>query len=303
MLFNIETNKVLSEIKKTSFNLEEDIQELTELNLELIFGLQFVKHEYSFDNFRIDTLAYNKETNSFVIIEYKNTRSSSVIDQGYSYLSKMLNNKADFILEYNELMDVNLKKNEVDWSQSKVMFISPEFTKYQKNAINFAGLPFELWEVKKFGNDIIMYSQIESSSTENIKAISTNNNAIKTVSKEIKSYTENDHLDGKPSKVKELYETLKNEILNIGDITLKPTKKYIAYTAGKRNIVDLIIQSNKIKVYINLKFNEIDDPKKIVRDMTNVGSWGNGDCETMLQDIEEIDYLLILIKQSYKKNG
>ena len=35
----------------------------------------------------------------------KNSKSSSVIDQGYSYLSTMLNNKSDFILEYIENAD------------------------------------------------------------------------------------------------------------------------------------------------------------------------------------------------------
>ena len=42
------------------------------------------------------------KTNSFVIIEYKKGSSYSVVDQGYTYLSTMLNNKSDFVLEYNE---------------------------------------------------------------------------------------------------------------------------------------------------------------------------------------------------------
>ena len=61
-------------------------------------------------------LCWDEENNSFVIIEYKNSKSSSVIDQGYSYLSTMLNNKSDFILEYIESMDKSLKKENVDWS-------------------------------------------------------------------------------------------------------------------------------------------------------------------------------------------
>ena len=67
-------------------------------------------------NFRIDTLAFDTETKSFVRIEYKRDRSFSVVDQGFAYLSLMLNNKADFILEYNERMKDNLKREDVDWS-------------------------------------------------------------------------------------------------------------------------------------------------------------------------------------------
>jgi hypothetical protein len=73
----------------------------------------------------------------------------SVIDQGYAYLSLMLNNKADFILEYNENCKDTLKRDDLDWSQSRVIFISPVFNNYQKESINFKDLPFELWEVKR----------------------------------------------------------------------------------------------------------------------------------------------------------
>jgi hypothetical protein len=75
--------------------------------------------------FRIDTLAFDPEAKSFVIIEYKRDKTFSVIDQGYAYLLLMLNNKADFILECNESQHQSLKRTDVDWSQSKVIFVSP----------------------------------------------------------------------------------------------------------------------------------------------------------------------------------
>jgi hypothetical protein len=48
-----------------------------------------------------------------------------------------------------------LKKDNVDWSQSRVIFISPQFTTYQRKAIEFKDLPIELWEVKKYSNYFI----------------------------------------------------------------------------------------------------------------------------------------------------
>lgn len=69
-------------------------------------------------DFRIDTLAFDESSNSFVIIEYKKGNSYSVVDQGYSYLSTMVNNKAEFILEYNEKTNDVLKRNDVDWTSS-----------------------------------------------------------------------------------------------------------------------------------------------------------------------------------------
>ncbi len=294
----------LTQINEKLFNLEKDIQLITESNMGAIFGLEFVKSECSLNNFRIDSLCFDTKAKSFVIIEYKNSKNFSVIDQGYSYLSLMLNNKAEFVLLYNEIMDKNLRKDMVDWSQSKVIFVSPTYTVYQKESINFKDLPIELWEIKQFENNTVMYLPIKATQqTESINTISSVDSTISTVSKEVKTYTEEEHLNGKPNNIIELYERVKSEVLNLGDVTLKPTKQYIAFIGNKKNIVDLVILKSKITVYINMKYSEIDDYKNMVRDVTNIGSWGNGDCQFALESMDDIDYLMFLIKQSYKKNG
>lgn len=148
-LYSITNNKLKS-ISTSEFKLEKDIQNLVENNIGELFNLQFVKSELSIKNFRIDTLGFDKENKSFVIIEYKKDRNFSVIDQGYTYMSLMLNNKSDFILEYNEKYGGTMKRDDIDWSQSKVIFISPQFTEYQKQSINFRDVPFELWEIKRY---------------------------------------------------------------------------------------------------------------------------------------------------------
>src|SRR3990167_1065718 len=148
-IFRID-KQVLVPISEVSFKVEKDIQELTEINLRTIFGLKLIASEIQLHGLRIDTLAFNPETQSFVVIEYKRDRSFSIIDQGYAYLSLVLNNKADFTLEYNESQKDNLKRDDIDWSQTRVIFLANSFTVHQRNAINFKDLPIELWEVKKF---------------------------------------------------------------------------------------------------------------------------------------------------------
>jgi predicted transport protein len=294
----------LNHINEVPFGLEKDIQSITEANMEKVFGLEFVKSEHTLNNFRIDSLCFDPKTKSFVIVEYKNTKNFSVIDQGYSYLSLMLNNKAEFVLLYNELMDKTLRKDDVDWSQSKVIFVSPTYTVYQKESINFKDLPIELWEIKQFENKTVIYLPIKATKqTESINTISSSDSTISKVSKEVKTYTEEEHLSGKPNKIVELYESIKNEVLNTSDVTVKPNKQYIAFVGSKRNVADFVIKKSKITVYINLKYSEIEDYKNKVRDVTNIGSWGNGDCEFAYDSIDDVDYLLSLIKQSFKKNG
>ena len=101
----------LEPIDRESFKLEKDIQSIVEKNIETLFNLEFISTEFSIGDFRLDSLCYDNETDSFVIVEYKKGSSYSVIDQGYSYLSVMLNNKSDFILEYIEKTGKTLKKD------------------------------------------------------------------------------------------------------------------------------------------------------------------------------------------------
>src|SRR5690606_7465288 len=134
-LFSHKGNE-LSSLKEKPFKLEKEMQKLFEANLEILTGLRLVKSEFAINGQRFDTLAYDVDSKSFVIIEFKRERNFSVVDQGVSYLNLMLENKAEFIVEYNESQQQNLKRSDVDWSQSKVIFVSPSFTDFQKQASN-----------------------------------------------------------------------------------------------------------------------------------------------------------------------
>lgn len=214
----------------------------------------------------------------------------------------MLNNKADFILEYNENCKDSLKRNDVDWSQSRVIFISPSFTTYQKEAINFKDLPIELWEIKRYDNKTVNYNQVKTSGgQESVKTISRQDDAIEKVTKEIKVYTEYEHLEKASEEIKELYEKVKNAILNLDSLEVKPKKFYVAFVAGS-NVTDIHVQKSALKIWINMQKGELEDPKKIARDVSSVGHLGNGDYEIHIKTDEDLEYILSLIKQSLKKN-
>ena len=295
-------NHQLNLIKEIPFKLEKDLQTLTENNLEKIFELQLVKSEFALQKFRIDTLTYDKEANAFVIIEYKRSKNFSVIDQGYAYLSLMLNNKSDFILEFNENLNNTLKRNDVDWSQSRVIFVSPTFTPYQREAINFKDLPIELWQVKRYENQTVSFEQIiKSNSEESINTISKSNQTIRSVTREIKVYSEQEHLQNISDEVRELYAKVKMAILDLDTIEIKPKKKYIAFICGK-NVIDIHPQRKALKMWINMRIGELEDPKQLARDVSNTGHWGNGDYEIRITSDNDLPYILSLIRQSINKN-
>jgi RecB family endonuclease NucS len=73
-LFRLKDNQFL-EIKQQDIQLEREIQRTIEDNLQNILSLEFVSSELMLQVFRIDTLAFDKETNAFVIIEYKKEKN------------------------------------------------------------------------------------------------------------------------------------------------------------------------------------------------------------------------------------
>ncbi|MEY8303917.1 GmrSD restriction endonuclease domain-containing protein [Anaerosalibacter bizertensis] len=100
---------------------------------------------------------------------------------------------------------------------------------------------------------------------------------------------------------KELYEKLNQNILNsFPDTRVEYTKNYIAYKY-ETNYCDIIPQQKGIKIYINMNFDEIDDPHKIGRDVTNIGTWGNGNMEILMDSVNQIPSILYIIGQSYDK--
>jgi predicted transport protein len=298
-LFSLQTTQ-LAEIKEKPFKLERDIQRIFEANLNAIMGLQLVKSEFTIKNKRIDTLAFDTQSRGFIIIEYKRDRSISVVDQGFSYLSLMLENKADFIIEYNESLKQNLKRDEVDWSQTRVVFVSTSFTDNQVQATNFKDLAIELWEVKQFENDTILIKPIKkSTSAESIKPVVQNKENLKKVAEEIKVYSEEDHLAGASDLVLETYEKFRSAILNLGEgVEIVPVKFWINFAKGGKTIASIEIRKSLLNLTINRKFGTIKDSENLARDVSKIGHFGNGEYQVKVEDDSKLEYLMSLVKQA-----
>ncbi|GAA9175750.1 DUF262 and DUF1524 domain-containing protein [Helicobacter pylori] len=103
------------------------------------------------------------------------------------------------------------------------------------------------------------------------------------------------------SHSKELFDILSKEIKALDEkIAEKFNQDYISYIFDK-NFVDIVVQTKDLKLYLNMKFNELQDEKNLARDMTNKRHLGNGDIEVKLETKENIPYCLGLIKQALEK--
>ncbi len=288
------------ELKQKDFQNEKELQTFFEKNINSILGYVFIDTEFTVGNFRIDTLAFDEESKSFRIIEYKNVKNHSLVDQGYTYLKLMLERKADFVLQYNIKTKSSLTVQDIDWSQSRIVFVSPIFTSYQLNATDFKTMPVDLVKVTRYENDITEIDFIKKTSNVKIEDIKTEE-LQNTVNKEVVVYTEEDHLKKASEETKSLYEDLKRRILELDDIDIDVKKYYIAFK-GRTNIVDVEIYKNKLRICINLKKGELDDPLNLTDDISSIGHWGNGDYKIDVYLNTDIDNVLFLVKQSVKVN-
>ena len=300
----IRNNKLL---KQDKFKIEKDLQKFVEEHIKEILGeeYEFVCTECAVGDFRIDSLVFNKETKSFIIIEDKNVENKSLVDQGLTYLKLLKERKADFILKYNEIKNTNYNINDIDISQSKVLFFSPHYNKYQIYSADYQNVPFELYKITKYEDDIVDIEKLEKKSKEKL-----DNVLFKELSsdqkEEIKVYTEEDHLGKCTEEVKNMYYTLRDKILELGDIDLDVKKIYIAFK-GISNIVDLEIYKKFIQITINIKKGKLEDPLNIMNcyvgeDGKSMGHHGNGDYYLSIYHEDEIDKVIPFIKQSLEIN-
>jgi predicted transport protein len=315
-VFNIKNNKV-EVVELNPFKLEKDIQDVIEKNTESFFGLEFVRSEFPIGEFRIDTLCFDNETNSFVLIEYKKGSSYSVIDQGYSYLSLMLNNKSEFIIEYNERLNKTLKRDDVDWTQSRILFISQSFSSYQRNSVNFKNLPFELWEIKRFDNETIVLNKHNSTSKESIDTISNveSSTLIESVSKEIQVVDEEFHTNKLDSETLEKWNDFKERILKLDSVSIRVIKPYISFLGETKMICYVKFRKSHVTIGMgrgnvnpdgtkSKNYFDLDDPKGISEEGS--WEWKSGVKGTVYRvrfdKNTDLDYLMFLINQKVKSN-
>jgi predicted transport protein len=75
------------------------------------------------------------------------------------------------------------------------------------------------------------------------------------------------------------------------------TKLYIAYKA-ETNFVDVVPQAKRLRLSLNMRFADVNDPKGLCKDVTGIGRWGNGDVEVGLSTLHELPYIIGLVRQS-----
>lgn len=121
-------------------------------------------------------------------------------------------------------------------------------------------------------------------------------------SKDVKSgYTIEDHPYIYTGAMHDLFEAFRKEVLALDPcVTEEFLKLYVAYKA-ETNFVDVVPQAKRLRLSLNISFSDINDPKGLCKDVSNIGRWGNGDVEIGLASLDELPYVMGLVRQSFER--
>lgn len=115
------------------------------------------------------------------------------------------------------------------------------------------------------------------------------------------TYSLSDHPFLAAGPVRELFEAFRKAVLALDPcVTEDFLKLYVAYKA-ETNFVDVVPQARRLRLSLNMAFSDINDPKGQCRDVTGLGRWGNGDVEVGLESLEELPYVMGLVRQSFEQ--
>jgi uncharacterized protein with ParB-like and HNH nuclease domain/predicted transport protein len=116
------------------------------------------------------------------------------------------------------------------------------------------------------------------------------------------AYTLADHVNlGDSAPMRPLFEALRSELLALDPcVSEEFLKLYVAYKA-ETNFVDIVPQAARLRLTLNMPFHELHDPRGLAKDVTDKGRWGNGDVQVGLASVDDLPYVLGLVRQSFEK--
>lgn len=295
-----------TELQGNASDLEKPLQRLIENNLEPLLGIRFLATEYSTGKThagRIDSLGLD-ENNCPVILEYKRSAGENVINQGLFYLDWLMDHRGDFERLVTKQLGHTMADH-IDWTAPRLVCIAADFTKYDAHAVQQINRNIELIRYRLFGEELLLLELVNA-----ISANSSGNSEAKNgkPSKSIKnrerittgdkSYAE--WLESISEPLREVLTSMEDYIISLGDdVQKKELKLYVAFKR-LRNFATVVIQKNRLLLYLHLNPARHESLPAIARDVSQSGHWGTGDLELSITNTSDFDLAKPFIRMAYE---
>jgi len=245
---------------------------------------------------RIDTLGID-ENGCPVIIEYKRSTNSNVINQGLYYLDWLMDHRAEFKLLIMEKLGAKAADS-IEWSAPRLVCIAGDFTKYDEHAVQQINRNIELYRYRRYDGLLLLELANAVVATgknggEKTKPRATSKGQAKSIE---------DFIKRADAETQDRYESVKEYLLNMGDdVQMKTLKWYIAFKRIKNfACVEVHPKQRRIVVYVKLDPNTILLEDKFTRDVSEVGHYGTGDLEITIGSEQDFAKAKPLLEQGYE---
>ena len=120
----------------------------------------------------------------------------------------------------------------------------------------------------------------------------------------IKEHSKNHHTQGKPQEVEELFHIVDKFCIGLdpSNVQRKYRAKTVNYYCGNNIFCCIHLRKSGLRIWLKLKYTDLENPPEYVRDVSGVGHWGAGDVELVIDSINKLEGAKILIKKSFDKN-
>ncbi|MEI8372326.1 MAG: DUF262 domain-containing protein [Planctomycetota bacterium] len=147
-------------------------------------------------------------------------------------------------------------------------------------AAKLSGMALDVWVAPKLSSDVLaVYKPVAPSS----------------------GYTIADHPNLLTGTLKEVFEAFRKEVLALDPcVTEEFLRRWVAFKAEK-SFVDVVPQVRRLQLWLNMAFADINDPRGLAKDISGLGHWGNGDVEVGLASLDDLPYVMGLVRQSLEE--
>ena len=113
-------------------------------------------------------------------------------------------------------------------------------------------------------------------------------------------YTIADHAPLVAGPMKTVFVAFREQVMALNPaITEEFCKLYVTY-AAEGTFVSVIPLVGKLRLVLNMPFQELQDARGIARDITNIGHWASGNADLALDKVCDIPYVLGLVRQAFE---
>lgn len=191
----------------------------------------------------------------------------------------------------------NEYSDKLDWSMPRLICIAGDFTKYDEYAVKQINRNIDLIRYKKFGDELLMFELINSNTVSPMKASNETS-----VVKQSADKTFDEQLQNTDPKLRELYLSIRDYILALGDdVTENQLKLYCAFKKIK-NIVCAEVRVKSILLYLRVNPDNVTLESGFTRDVRDIGHWGTGDLEITIKNTPDFEKAKPLLELAYNSN-